>query len=50
MVEEADNLRSRAKHCRELAATALDPATEDTLLVMAEELEEAAAELDNKQE
>jgi hypothetical protein len=46
MVEEADKLRARAKHCRELAATAMDPAVEDSLLVMAEEFEEAAAELE----
>ena len=50
MVEEAEKLRARAKHCRELAATAMDPAVEDTLLVMAEEFEEAAADLETRRE
>lgn len=50
MVEEADKLRAHAKHCREQAATAMDPAFEDVLLVMAEEFEEAAAELEAKRE
>lgn len=50
MVEEADKLRAHAKHCRRLAATAMDPAFENVLLVMAKEFEEAAAELEARRE
>lgn len=32
----------RAKHCRELAALALDPAVEDTLLQLVADLEQEA--------
>lgn len=46
MLSEPDKLRERAKHCRNLAAGALDPAVEDTLLELANELEEEARRLD----
>lgn len=46
MLSEPDKLRERAKHCRNLAAAALDPAVEDTLLELADELEEEARRLD----
>ena len=45
MPTESEQLVMRAKHCRELAALALDPAVEDTLLQLAADLEEEAKHL-----
>ena len=43
---EPERLRDRAKHCRALAAVSIDPAMEDTLLVLAADFEEEAARLE----
>ena len=45
MSTESEKLQMRAKHCRELAALALDPAVEDTLLQLAADFEEEAHRL-----
>ena len=49
MLTEWEKFRERAKHCRSLAAAALDPAIEDNLLALAEDLEEEADRLEQAQ-
>ena len=46
LLSEPDKVRKRAKHCRSLAAAALDPAVEDTLLELANEFDDEARRLD----
>ena len=48
MLTEWEKFRERARHCRSLAAAALDPAIEDNLLALAEEFEEAAERLEEQ--
>ena len=50
MISDAQKLRERAKHCRSLAKSILDPAAEDQLLTLADELEHEAKRLDQSRQ
>jgi hypothetical protein len=46
MLSAAEKLRQRAIRCRQLAKSILDPAAEDRLIALADELEEQAQQLE----